>query len=384
MAAKHTVIVADSLDSVERGEWNSLNPNQNPFLDYDFLNNLERYECLQQQAWFPCHHLLYENQKLIAAIPLYIKQDSYGEFVFDWAWADAFERMGKDYYPKLVSAIPFTPVIGDRLLIKSGTKESGQLLNKLLQALKQFVEDKQMSSIHLLFCRANDQSVSARNGFLKRISWQYHWHNRSYKQFDDFLLALNSKRRKQIRKERRQVNELGIEIQRLCGSDIKEDHWQSFYQFYCSTFQRKWGEPRFTLPFFLSLMDNLSKNCLLVMAKRQDQYIAGAFAMQSADSLYGRHWGCSEYHPLLHFELCYYQTIEYCIEKGLQRLDAGVQGEHKIFRGFEPVKTCSMHWIADSGFRQSVENFLFRETAMIEEQIYLLKQHIPYTLEDNA
>ncbi len=374
--------VIHSLKEIQQDQWDLLNNSRNPFLYYDFLAQLEIHHCLDNQNWQPCHHLLFIEDKLVAAIPLYIKHDSYGEFVFDWAWADAYERAGGGYYPKLVSAIPFSPVIGERCLVHPEIEDEDQCRKDLLNAVFHFAEEQKISSCHILFCKEHDHKFIKSLSLLKRLTWQYHWFNRNYQNFNDYLSALNSKRRKQIRKERREVVAAGIQIEQLSGHQITNLHWQKFYRFYCSTFKRKWGEPRLTLPFFQTLSEKLADNVVLILAKREGNYIAGAFAMRSDDTLYGRHWGCTEYHPNLHFELCYYQTIDYCIEQGLAKLDAGIQGEHKIFRGFEPVRAYSLHWIKDDTFKQAIKRFLVRETEYIEQQIDLLNQHIPYKIKD--
>lgn len=374
------VRVLSGLSDVNRADWDQLNQNQNPFLSYDFLHQLEVHDCLNNQGWEPCHHLLYHEQRLIAALPLYIKHDSYGEFVFDWAWADALQRAGRSYYPKLVSAIPFSPVLGDRILLHSEITNKPSTIRQLLDSVIEYASKHTMSSCHILFCKQDLANIYDNNVFLPRLSWQYHWFNRDYSDFADFLSALNSKRRKQIRKERREVSQHDLQFEILSGDEITEQHWESFYRFYCSTFERKWGEPRFTLGFFQSLSETLANNVILIMAKKQQQYIAGVFAIRSADTLYGRHWGCTEHIDYLHFECCYYQTIEYCIDQGIKRLDAGIQGEHKIFRGFEPIKCHSYHWIQEQDFRHSIEAFLKHETGHIEQQIELLKRHIPYKL----
>ena len=313
-------------------------------------------------------------------MPLYIKEDSYGEFVFDWAWADAYQQAGRNYYPKLVSAIPFTPVGGTRLLINK-SHDSKTIKHALLNAALGLMDEKLYSSLHILFPEKDDLVVLTDSAALKRITIQYHWLNKGYRDFQDFTDSLTSKKRKKIIKERRDIKNSGVEIERLNGDEISSEQWNAFYQFYCRTFYSKWGEPRLTLDFFKSLGKALSEQTLLVMAKKDNDYIAGAFAMSDLNTLYGRHWGCSQYVPYLHFELCYYQTIEYTIERQLERLDAGVQGEHKLARGFHPIAMPSAHWVREEDFRNAIANYLDRETTMMQEHIEMLESHLPFKLE---
>ena len=372
--------VFHKLSDIPAADWNRLNSSGNPFLSHEFLNLLEVHDCLSHQGWQPCHYVLFQKNKMVAATPLYKRNDSYGEFVFDWAWADAYQQSGRNYYPKLVSAIPFTPVIGERILTDPDSAGSEELFNIMLQHILQNQLSQNLSSSHFLFCQQNLDKCHTDIALLPRLTWQYHWHNKNYKCFDEFLLTLNSKRRKQIRKERREIQNNNLTIEKIYGDEITEQQWRDFYQFYCSTFQRKWGEPRLTLAFFLSLSKIMPSNIILIMAKLDGNYIAGAFTVRSKDTLYGRHWGCSEFIPNLHFECCYYQTIDLCIEHGISKLDAGIQGEHKIFRGFEPVLCKSYHAISDPGFRKAIEGFLKQETSHIKQQVDLLNQHKAYKL----
>lgn len=367
-----------SLESINPEEWNGLVNTDNPFLTYEFLHGLEEHDCLQGQGWTPCHFAVYSNNILVGALPLYIKTNSYGEFVFDWLWADAYQRAGGYYYPKLVSAIPFTPVRGPRLLINDTFPDSSAVKNLLLDEIIETTKTTGMSSFHCLFPEQTDQAFYLQHNLLSRKGVQFHWHNRGYSDFDDFLGSLTSKKRKKIKRERRQVNEQGIEIEILTGSQINTVQWKIFYEFYCSTFYRRWGSPRMTYDFFLSLSEKLPDQTLLILARHKREYVAGAFAMLGGGTLYGRHWGCSNQYPYLHFELCYYQTIEYCIRHGLDTVDAGVQGEHKLSRGFQPVATCSYHWIQHPDFMQAVKNFLDREKVEIDAYIEALNRHLPF------
>jgi len=369
----------ETLQDVPATEWNKLVPEDNPFLRHEFLAGLERYKCLDDHGWYPAHILAYANDELVGALPLYFKTNSIGEFVFDWSWADAYERAGGQYYPKLVSAVPFTPVTGPRCLIKPDAQNKDEICKEIYTYAKQLAEEADVSGLHYLF--PDDSECKILNNdedLLIRKACQYHWFNHDYHDFDEFLQTLNSKKRKQIKKERRSLLDADIEIEILCGNEITSHHWAVYQQFYNSTFYRKWGEPRFTLPFFESLGRNLPESTLLFLARHQNEYIAGAFAMKGTKSLYGRHWGCYSQYRFLHFELCYYQTIDYCIKHDLNKLDAGVQGEHKISRGFVPVTTWSAHWIADEQFRDAIRNFLKYEQHYIDEYMKELSTHLAY------
>ena len=370
--------VIDSLAEVSAAEWNRLNPGNDPFLSHEFLYGLELHDCLKPQGWYTSHIILRdEENRLFAAMPLYLRTNSYGEFVFDWAWADAYERAGGRYYPKFVSAIPFTPASGSRVLVVN-SEDIGVALPALVDAAVELVQQNGASSVHCLFPGYEQARLFKDMDLLIRAGCQFHWFNRGYTSFEAFLQALNSKRRKQIRRERREANAPGITIEVLYGDAIGAEHWAIFHEFYCSTFLRKWGEPRFTESFFRYLSEAMPDAPLLILAKYENDYVAGSFSMRSHDTLYGRHWGCSQHVKQLHFELCYYQTIEFCIEQGLDRFDAGAQGEHKITRGFDPVKTWSAHWIADAGFRDAIADFLRRETRHIDQYVGELSQHRAY------
>ena len=378
MSAELEVRQLDSLKDIPAADWDRLAGTRNPFTRHAFLYGLEEHDCLEEHGWHPCHLTAWSGPRLIGALPLYLRTNSYGEFVFDWAWADAYQRAGGRYYPKLVSAIPFTPVSGPRLLVDADYPASEAVRNRLVAAALQFADGNALSSVHCLFPETDDEACLERGGFLLRKTCQFHWFNRQYRDFQDFLDALSSKRRKQIRRERRAVGDAGVEIERLPGGAISDEQWQTFYQFYCSTFHRRWGSPRLTLPFFMSLSRRLPDQTLLVLARHHGRYIAGAFAMMGDDTLYGRHWGCSEDLPFLHFELCYYQIIELCIERRLSWVDAGVQGEHKLSRGFAPVGAPSFHWLRHPGFRIAIEDYLKRETRDVDSYVESLKQHLPY------
>ena len=373
-----TVKQTNSLNQVAKSDWDRLGGNGNPFLKYEFLHGLERFRCLEGHGWEPCHLLVTGGDSLLGAMPLYIRDDSQGEFVFDWAWADAYERAGGRYYPKLVSAIPFTPVCGPRILVNPSPGKDREIRTLIINTATELADRAQLSSFHCLFTEQDDQQVMADRGLLLRKTCQFHWHNRNYDDFEHFLQGLTSRRRKQIKRERRTIREKNVEILRLRGEDISEEHWAVFYGFYCSTFHRRWGSPRLTLEFFHHLSTAMPENTLLILAKQGKEYVAGAFAMLSDTTLYGRHWGCDRYLANLHFELCYYQTIEYCLENRLSWVDAGVQGEHKLYRGFEPFLALSGHWIRHTGFRAAVDNFLEQESAQMNAYVKALEAHLPF------
>lgn len=372
------------LDQVAGGAWNRLAGSMNPFLTHEFLGGLESCRCLEGHGWQPYHLVVHDGPRLVGAMPLYLKDNSYGEFVFDWSWADAYERAGGKYYPKLVSAIPFTPVRGPRTLIDPDYQDAGGVRKLLLDTVIGIIDKTEISSFHGLFPEQPDIDAMLKHQLLGRKGIQYHWHNRGYRDFDDFLDTLTSKKRKQIKRERKQVMDNRIEIEVLKGGEISSEQWAVFYEFYCSTFYRRWGAPRLTYDFFVSLSSVLPEQTLLILARRDRQYVAGAFAMLGPDTLYGRHWGCSDDYPFLHFELCYYQTIEYCIRHGLQTVDAGVQGEHKLSRGFEPEATWSCHWIRHPAFRRAIKDFVDRELPAIDAYISELNNHLPYKIPVDA
>lgn len=371
---EHCII--NHIGQISADEWAHLQYHDNPFLSYHFLHNLEQCGVLQQHNWHPAHIVLKDKGQLQAVMPLYIKYDSYGEFVFDYVWADAYYRHGYDYYPKLVSAIPFTPVLGVRFLIHRQAENKSAIYNQLIEIATQQLTDMGCSSLHILFMQQDCHAI--KDKLMPRLTYQYHWLNHSYDNFDHFLAQLTAKKRKKIRQERKKIKAMGISFEVLQGEQISTQDWEDFYRFYCAIFAKKHGEPRFNIAFFQSLSRDLPNNTLLFMAKKDQKNIAGVFAMRNHTTLYGRHWGYSDYIPFLHFELCYYQTIEYCIEHQLNQLDAGVQGEHKLARGFMPVKTQSWHYIADEQFRRSIENFLHQETSFINDHVNTIETHQPY------
>ncbi|MDH5660721.1 MAG: GNAT family N-acetyltransferase [Gammaproteobacteria bacterium] len=366
----------ETLHAVSASEWNTLAGTQYPFTQYEFLIALENNGAVGKEfGWITHFFLAYENDKLIGALPLYIKFNSYGEFVFDWAWADAYQQNGLRYYPKLVTSIPYTPATGHRLLIQDNERYN-EIADALINAVLSFAQQSQVSSFHCLFTNDKDTKYFNKNpNFMMRLGCQFHWTNNNYNDFPDYLGYLTSKKRKQIKRERRIVEEQGIKFEILNGLEATEQQWEIYHRFYESTFERKSGMPTLSLNFFKEIAQTMPENIVLVLAKYNDEYVASAFNLKGEDTLYGRHWGCSENFDNLHFEACYYQGLEYCINNDLKYFEPGAQGEHKIARGFMPTKTWSAHWIADPQFRQSINNFLNHETKGMLDYIDELNVH---------
>jgi predicted N-acyltransferase len=339
----------------------------NPFISHDFLSALEQSKSVGgRTGWQPSHLLVEDTQgTLLGAAPCYVKSHSKGEYVFDQGWADAFERAGGDYYPKLQISVPFTPVTGPRLLVRPGPS-AREIFGVLADAVAEITTGNNLSSAHITFLPEQDWEALGKRGFLQRTDQQFHWENSSYATFEDFLAALSSRKRKTIRRERKEALAPGIEIAWLTGSDLTEDVWDAFFAFYMDTGSRKWGRPYLTREFFSIIGTTMADRILLVMAKRTGRWIAGAINFIGADALYGRNWGAVEHHPFLHFELCYYQAIDYAIAHKLKRVEAGAQGEHKLARGYLPHTTYSAHFIANPGLRRAVADYLTRERAYVE------------------
>ncbi len=374
-----SVRAVESLSEVGEATWqrfaNREGSPRDPFLSYAFLSALEQSGSVSADVgWLPYHLVLEDEAKQpLGVMPLYLKGHSQGEYIFDYSWADAFERAGGRYYPKMLSAIPFTPATGQRLLVASSAHESA-----LVAGAAQIAGEMNISSVHLNFL---DQAAWQRRGdegWLLRTHKQYHWQNQGYKTFDDFLDCLSSKKRKNIKRERRDALANDLEIQRLTGAEITEAHWDAFYQFYIDTGSRKWGSAYLTRSFFSLIGATMAEDILLVMVRRDGRYIAGAINFIGGDCLFGRNWGCIEHHPFLHFEVCYYQAIEFAIEHGLSRVEAGAQGEHKLARGYMPSHTYSAHWIVHDGFRDAVGRYLEEERTHIAEEIDYLEQFSPF------
>lgn len=364
-----------SVGEIPAAAWNALVPSDYPFVRHEFLRLLEETHCVgPEQGWQPAHVALEDNEgQTVGVAPAYLKYHSFGEFVFDWSWADAYRRAGGRYYPKLLNAVPFTPSTGPRLLARDGPAAEA-----LAQAVKALAQDLNLSSAHALFLHSEDAESYRAQDFLERHDCQYHWFNAGYRSFDAFLDTLNASKRKKIRRERRRVSEAGIRIEVLPGESIDDTLWQQIYGFYANTYQERGQDPYLTRTFFPLLAHALPGQVIVFIARDGDRAVAAALTLRDGETLYGRHWGCQADYHSLHFEACYYQGIEYCIRHGLRRFDAGAQGEHKLSRGFVPVMTRSFHWIADNGFRTAVSDFLRQERALIRQHMQTQKAHSPY------
>ena len=381
MPAAPTHRFVDSLRAVPAAAWDGLDANGNPFLRYAFLLALEDSGCVGGRSGWATQHLLIEqDDRLLAAAPVYGKEHSYGEYVFDWAWANAYQRAGLRYYPKLVVAVPFTPVTGPRLLLAPGADEAA-LIDLAGRALIERARALRASSVHWLF--TPDRQTAALQGphWLRRSGCQFHWENRGYQSFDDYLAALTAEKRKKVRRERRQVAEAGIALRVVPGSEAGEAEWSAMYGFYRATVARHGAIPYLTEAFFRRLGEALPEAVVLLLAERGGRYVAGALNLQGGGALYGRYWGChADYHSL-HFETCYYRAIEYCIDSGFARFEAGAQGEHKLSRGFLPVETHSLHWLAEPRFADAVADYLAQETDEVDRYRELLAEHSPFRRE---
>ncbi|GAB5376832.1 MAG: GNAT family N-acetyltransferase [Acuticoccus sp.] len=397
-----SISAVTGLGAVDKAEWDGLaNPGWrlsaggraeridpaalpfNPFLTYDFLMCLEEAGCVGLRTGWQPRHLIVRDavERAVAAAPAYLKSHSKGEYVFDYGWADAFERAGGSYYPKLQVSVPFTPAQGPRLLVGTGAgaHERRALLSRALVAL---AEQSNASSVHVTFTEADDHAALTEAGYLARHDTQFHFLNRGYATPDDFLAALASRKRKQIRRERRDALANGITIRHVTGDDITEADWDAFYAFYMDTGARKWGRPYLNRRFFSLIGERMAHAICLVMADRDGQPIAGALNMIGSETLFGRYWGCLEDHPFLHFEVCYYQAIDYAIAHGLARVEAGAQGDHKLARGYEACQTRSAHFLRHPGLREAVEDYLVGERRAVERQNEVLNTYAPFKKTD--
>ena len=373
-----TVTTVERIADVPASQWDALAGEDNPFTRHAFLDALERHGCVGEPVgWLPSHILVHSGSTLVGATPAYVKVHSQGEFVFDWSWAEAYARHGIDYYPKLISAIPFTPSTGPRLLVHPGAPHRA-VRHALAAGAVEVSSAMSASSFHWLFPCDSDADTLERCGLLIRSGCQFHWSNRGYRDFQDYLDALSSKRRKEIRRERRQAASAPVEIEIHDGSTATEAHWHAYHALYGSTYDRKWGYPALTSGFFTSVARSLPGQTLLVLGSRNGRYVAGAHCFVGRDILYGRNWGCTEQHRGLHFEICYYRLIEYCIRHRLARFDAGAQGEHKLLRGFLPVETRSAHWIEEPRFREAIGRFVAQERAGLRRYRHAMNRHSPY------
>ncbi|NVK41666.1 MAG: N-acetyltransferase [Oceanospirillaceae bacterium] len=365
------------LDEIDQRDWDHLCGTDYPFLRYDFLEALERSGSVTPETgWQPLHLVAYRAGTAVAAMPLYLKSHSWGEYVFDWSWADAYRRHGLDYYPKLLTAIPFTPAWGPRIGCQDG--DSARWLPAMLDAVQQVAERFGASSWHGLFVDPPLRQAMAATDLTLRLGSQYHWFNDGYCDFDDFLARFASRKRKNIRRERQKVSDQAIRLRRIEGDAITERQLSTFYDFYQATYLKRGRQGYLTPDFFRLLRARMPEQLLLVLAERNGEAVAGALSLRSSTTLYGRYWGCLDEYDSLHFETCYYQGIEYCIEKGLDRFDPGAQGEHKIQRGFRPVETWSGHWIAHPGFADAIASAMAEERELMRKQIEELTGWLPF------
>ncbi len=386
MPAKTMARLHGTAAEIGTAAWNACaNPSggtdPHPFTRYEFFAALEESgSATARTGWRPCHLTIERDGRIEGLLPLYFKSHSQGEYVFDHAWADAFEHAGGSYYPKLQASVPFTPVTGCRFLV-AATAEERETRKALMSAGAAAVRELNTSSLHVTFLTEDEWRLAGEAGYLLRTDQQFHWENRGYASFDEFLGELSSSKRKNLRKERAAVREAGIEFDWLTGRDITESAWDSFFEFYMDTGNRKWGRPYLTREFFSRVGASMAEQILLIIARRGNRRIAGALNFFGDGIVFGRNWGCIEYVPFLHFEACYYQAIDFAIARGLCKVEAGAQGEHKLLRGYMPVPTYSAHYIAHAGLRCAVGDYLEREREAVAEHIEDLAEHAPFRKE---
>lgn len=371
-----------SLAEISASDWDACaNPGggrpEDPFTTYRFLKALEDSGSVGgRSGWQPRYLVARADGQVIACAPMYAKGHSQGEYIFDFNWAQAYENAGGAYYPKLQIAVPFTPATGRRFLTRPGFEAMG--MSALIQGAVQVASDNELSSLHITFCTEAEALAGAEMGLMSRVGQQFHWVNRDYADFDGFLADLSSRKRKNIRRERTEAQGFGGQILALTGNDIQPEHWDAFWRFYQDTGNRKWGTPYLTRAFFDCAQESLRDDMLLVLAMNDGRPVAGALNFIGRGTLFGRYWGSTEYYPSLHFELCYYQAIDYAIKNGLSRVEAGAQGEHKLARGYLPVATHSLHWIGDLAFRDAIARYLIAETRAVDEEIEVLTAYGPF------
>ena len=371
-----------NLANINRDEWDSLNTSNHPFTSYDFLNSLEISESVSAKTGWKPQHIIIKNNKgnIIGASPNYLKMHSYGEYIFDHAWANAFENAGGQYYPKLLSAIPFTPATGPRILIDPKNPDSDKIFELIINMFEIIVQNNNLSSAHINFITDNLNKRLKNEKWIKRKGLQFHWHNKDYNSFEDFLSKLKSSKRKAIRKERRTIMNNNLIIQKVTGNELNNEIWDSFYNFYLNTIDKKWGGAYLTKNFFYLINKTMKNKILLIIAKQNNKIVAGALNFIGSNTLYGRNWGSIVDIPFLHFELCYYQAIEYAIDNNIKKVEAGAQGHHKIQRGYVAESTYSRHLIQNESFAKAVRNFVQLEAKEIDKQIQLInEQASPYS-----
>jgi predicted N-acyltransferase len=379
-----TLTVHPSIAEIPAVEWDACAGGINPTLSHTFLNAMEESGSATARTGWAAQHLSVADRtgRVVGIVPLYLKSHSHGEYIFDYGWADAYERAGGRYYPKALGAVPFTPVPGPRLLVAPDAPPETKA--QLIAGLVEFTKQRGISSLHINFPDDGDAETLFDAGFLKRMGQQFHWVNDGYKDFDDYLAALNSRKRKAVKKERREATAPGLEIDVLTGADLQPKHWDAFYRFYLATSDRKWGSAYLNRKFFALIGERMADKIVLVMARNAKEYVAGAFNILGTETIYGRNWGSYGDYKMLHFECCYYRAIEFAIDHGLKRVEAGAQGPHKLQRGYLPVPTYSAHYIPDPNFRRAVAQFLQREREMVEQKIEHLAEHYsPYRNAEN-
>lgn len=371
-----------SISEISEKDWNICLETDHPFVTHQFLKALEDSGSVTAETgWMPYHLVLEQDKNVVGVAPMYVKGHSQGEYVFDYSWAHAYERAGGKYYPKLQLSVPFSPVTGPRLLVPPGPDKHAHQ-RALLHGAQQVANELGLSSVHLTFLTENEKQLMEDAGFLIRAGEQFHWVNNDYADFEAFLAQLSSRKRKAIKKERTGATKTDLEFETVSGAEITEDHWDAFFNFYVDTGSRKWGTPYLNRAFFSLLSASLGDAIVLFMVKREGNYIAGALNLKSSDCLYGRYWGCVEDHRFLHFETCYYRAIEYAIDHGIKRVEAGAQGPHKLARGYLPTRTHSAHWLRDPGFHDAVADFLKAETREIDAELNYLSTHSPFRKQD--
>jgi predicted N-acyltransferase len=377
-----TLHVHSAIAEIPAAAWDACAGDGNPTVSHAFLGACEESgSATARSGWAPSHLSVADPQgRIWGVVPLYAKSHSYGEYVFDHGWADAYHRAGGRYYPKLLCAVPFTPVPGPRLLLRPDAPPA--VREQLVAGMVELTRRRNISSLHVNFLEEADAAAFREAGFLERLGQQFHWTNAGYRDFEDYLSALNARKRKAVKKERREALAPGIAIEVLTGADLTAKHWDAFFEFYLATSDRKWGSAYLNRRFFALIGERMAERIVLVMARRGSRYVAGAFNLLGRDTIYGRNWGSYGEFKFLHFECCYYQAIEFAIKHGLKRVEAGAQGPHKIQRGYLPVATKSAHWIPDPGFARAVAQFLQRERDMVERNIDGLAEYSPFRHED--
>ncbi|MGB0696310.1 MAG: GNAT family N-acetyltransferase [Rhodospirillaceae bacterium] len=382
-----TVTLHGSINDFAVDDWNACAGLTNPFVKHGFLSALEDSGSVcAKTGWLPRHVAIRDSDGILrACAPFYAKGHSYGEYVFDWAWAQAYERAGGDYYPKMLCAVPFTPATGPRLLVHPDAQDPGELKRAMVAGMVQAARQMSLSSVHLTFLTEEDRdAATSLPRMLQRVGQQYHWENKGYDSFQDFLDLMASRKRKTIRKEREKANGHGVVLRTLVGADIQPRHWDAFYAFYRDTSDRKWGQAYLKRDFFNLMPERCGDDVVLVVGEPEGggDPVCGALNLQGSETLFGRNWGCDGHYGFLHFEACYYRAIDFAIETGLKRVEAGAQGDHKLSRGYEPRATWSAHWLADPGLEKAVARFLQQEEAAVCQDIEALQAYTPFRKQD--